>query len=126
MKQRAREAIAALPPRPPTPTCKPLAFECTISFSPFAHDDPPTHDRDCLTQPPALRNPFVWDGKSPQMRQPPPEPEPAMTAQEMEDCLRQLPQNSIDAESARDRCAMERWGWSGGAGPGAAAAAGQK
>lgn len=126
VEQRARKAIAALPPLPPTPTGKPLVFERTISFSPFAHDDPPTYDHDCLPQPPAFRNPFVWDGKSPQMRQPPPEPEPAMTAQEMEDCLRQLPQNSIDAEAARDRRAMERWGWSGSAGPGAAAAAGQK
>lgn len=126
VEQRARKAIAALPPLPPTPTGKPLVFERTISFSPFAHDDPPTYDHDCLPQPPAFRNPFVWDGKSPQMRQPPPEPEPAMTAQEMEDCLRQLPQNSIDAEAARDRRAMERWGWSGSVGPGAAAAAGQK
>jgi hypothetical protein len=126
VEQRARKAIAALPPLPPTPTGKPLVFERTISFGPFAHDDPPTYDHDCLPQPPAFRNPFVWDGKSPQMRQPPPEPEPAMTAQEMEDCLRQLPQNSIDAEAARDRRAMERWGWSASAGPGAAAAADQK
>lgn len=124
VERRAREALGRMPPLPPTPTGKPLIFERTIDFSPDAHDDPPTYNHDCLPQPKAFRNPFVWDGKSPQMRQPPPEPQAALTAQEMEDCLRQLPQNSIEAEAARDRRAMERWGWSGSAGPGAAPGAG--
>jgi hypothetical protein len=29
----------------------------------------------------------------------------------MEECLRQLPKDSIDAEMAKDRRAMEQWGW---------------
>ena len=32
--------------------------------------------------------------------------------QAMEECLRQLPKDSIEAEAARDQRAMERWGWS--------------
>jgi hypothetical protein len=31
---------------------------------------------------------------------------------ELADCMRQLPQDSIDAEMARDKRLMERWGWS--------------
>ena len=29
----------------------------------------------------------------------------------MEECLRQLPKDSIEAEMARDQREMERWGW---------------
>jgi len=37
----ARQAIGSMPRWPSTPTGKPLIFEKTISFSPFASDDPP-------------------------------------------------------------------------------------
>ena len=38
---------------------------------------------------------------------PPAAPDP----QALEDCLRQLPRDTIEAESARDQRLMERWGW---------------
>lgn len=110
-EKKAREAIARLPALPPTPTGLPLIFERTIAFSPFAHDDPPVYRYDCDPETATFRNAFVWDGQSAQMRQTPTAPAPK-TAQEMEDCRKQLPQETIDAEVARDRRVMERWGWS--------------
>jgi len=35
-----------------------------------------------------------------------------MDPQALEDCLKQLPKDSIEAESARDQRVMDRWGWS--------------
>lgn len=106
----ARKAIENMPPLPPTPTGKPLIFEKTISFTPFASDGPPSYKDDCLPDPPVFRNPFVWDGKSPQVRSDPPKAE-KLSPQAMEDCLRQLPKDSVEAEMARDQREMERWGW---------------
>lgn len=106
----ARKAIESMQPLPPTPTGKPLIFERTISFTPYASDSPPSYKEDCLPDPPAFRNPFVWDGKSPQIRVETPKTE-KIDPQALEECLRQLPQDSIEAEMARDRQAMERWGW---------------
>lgn len=108
-EQLARRAIETMPPLPATPTGKPLIFEKTISFTPYAHEGPPSYRDDCLPDPPAFRNPFAWDGRSPQMRAEPPKTE-KLDPQTMEECLRQLPKDSIEAEVARDRRAMERWG----------------
>jgi hypothetical protein len=105
----ARQAIQAMPPLPPTPTGKPLVFEKTISFSPFASDGPPLYKDDCLPDPPVFRNPFAWDGKSPQVAQAPVQAAPP-DPQALADCLRQLPKDSIEAESAHDRRLMEQWG----------------
>lgn len=104
----ARQAIDGMPRWPPTPTGKPLIFEKTILFSPFAQDNPPLYKDDCLPDPPAFSNPFAWDGKSAreQVQAKSIEiPDP----QTLEDCLKQLPQDSIEAESARDRRLMEQW-----------------
>jgi hypothetical protein len=109
-EQLARKAVESMPRLPPTPTGKPLIFEKTISFTPFASDGPPSYKDDCLPDPPAFRNPFAWDGKSPQVRAEPPKSE-KLDPQAMEECIRQLPQDSIEAEMARDKRAMERWGW---------------
>lgn len=109
-EQLARKAVEKMPPLPPTPTGKPLIFEKTISFTPFASDGPPSYKDDCLPDPPAFRNPFAWDGKSPQVRVEPPKTE-KRDPQAMEECLRQLPRDSIEAEMARDKREMERWGW---------------
>ncbi len=109
-EQLARKAVESMQPLPPTPTGKPLIFEKTISFTPFTSDGPPSYKDDCLPDPPAFRNPFSWDGKSPQLRAEPPKSE-KLDPQAMEECLRQLPQDSIEAEMARDKRAMERWGW---------------
>lgn len=104
----AREAISSMPRWPPTPTGRPLIFEKTISFSPFASDGPPLYKDDCLPEPPTFSNPFVWDGKSDRVQvqaKPIEKPDP----QALEDCLKQLPQDSIEAETARDRRIMEQW-----------------
>lgn len=106
----ARQAIESMPALPPTPTGKPLIFEKTISFTPFASDGPPSYRDDCLPDPPVFRNPFAWDGKSPQVRAEPPKTEKLDPAA-MEECLRQLPKDSIESEEASDKRAMERWGW---------------
>jgi hypothetical protein len=109
----ARQAIGSMPQWPPTPTGKPLIFEKTISFTPFASDGPPLYKDDCLPEPPAFSNPFAWDGKSahvPVPAKPIEEPDP----QALDDCLKQLPQDSIEAESARDQRLMDQWGWGSG------------
>lgn len=107
---RARQAIAALPALPPTPNGRPLVFERTVHFSPFAHDDPPHYQGDCEPEPPVFRNPFAWDAKG-DARYRPPEPARVMTEEERDDCLRNRPLESIDAALARDRRALDRWGW---------------
>jgi len=104
----ARQAIGSMPQWPATPTGQPLVFEKTISFSPFASDAPPLYKDDCLPDPPAFSNPFVWDGKTARSQvqaKPIEKPDP----QALEDCLKQLPQDSIEAESARDRRLLEQW-----------------
>ncbi len=108
-EQLARQAIQSMPPLPPTPTGKPLIFDKTISFSPFANDGPPLYRDDCLPEPPVFRNPFAWDGKSHQVvaAQTPTAP---LDPQALADCLRQLPKDSIEAESARDQRLMDQWG----------------
>lgn len=104
----ARQAIDGMPQWPPTPTGRPLIFEKTISFTPYASDGPPLYKDDCLPDPPAFNNPFAWDGKSARAQvqaKPIEKPDP----QTLEDCLKQLPQDSIEAESARDRRLMDQW-----------------
>ena len=109
----ARQAVASMPQWPPTPTGKPLVFEKTIVFSPFASDDPPRYKDDCKPDPPAFSNPFAWDGQAARdgaQARPVETPDP----QTLEECLQQLPQGSVEAESAHDRRLMERWGWGAG------------
>jgi TonB family protein len=104
----ARQAIGSMRQWPPTPTGQPLIFEKTISFSPFASDDPPVYKDDCLPDPPVFGNPFAWDGQSARLQEqakPIKKPDP----QALEDCLKQLPKDSIEAESARDRRLLEQW-----------------
>ncbi len=108
-EQLARQAIQNMPPLPPTPTGKPLVFDKTISFSPFANDGPPLYRDDCLPEPPVFRNPFAWDGKSPQVVVAP-TPTARLEPQALADCLRQLPKDSVEAESARDQRLMDQWG----------------
>ena len=108
-EQLARQAIENMPPLPPTPTGKPLIFDRTISFSPFANDGPPIYRDDCKPEPPVFRNPFAWDGKSPQVVAVP-TPTAPLDPQALADCLRQLPKDSIEAESASDQRLMDQWG----------------
>lgn len=109
-EQLARKAMENMPSLLPTPTGQRLVFERTISFTPFASDGPPSYSDDCRPVLPVFRNPFAWDGQSPQNVALPThveKPEPLA----LEDCLRQLPQGSVEAETARDKRAMEKWGW---------------
>lgn len=108
-EQLARKAIENMQPLPPTPTGKPLIFEKTISFSPFVSDGPPIYQDDCLPDPPVFRNPFAWDGKSPQVRADP-KPAEKLDPRALEECLKSLPQDSIEAESARDQKLLDQWG----------------
>jgi hypothetical protein len=108
-EQLARKAIEDMPPLPPTPTGKPLVFDRTISFTPFASDGPPIYRDDCLPDPPAFSNPFAWDGKSSQVRAEP-KPVEKPDPQALEECLKQLPQDSIEAENAHDQRVLDRWG----------------
>lgn len=105
----ARRAIEKMPPLPPTPTGEPLIFERTISFSPFANDGPPTYKDDCLPDVPAFRNPFAWDGQSPQTRAAQKAPE-KLDPRAMEECLKQLPQDTVEAERAHDQRLLDQWG----------------
>ena len=109
-EQLARQAIESMPPLPPTPTGKPLIFERTISFTPFASDWPPIYDDDCLPDPPVFTNPYAWDGTSPQVAPIAPKPVEKLDPQALEECLKQLPQNSIEAEVARDLRLQNQWG----------------
>ncbi len=107
-EELARKAIYSMPPPPPTPTGKPLIFEKTISFSPFATDDTPIYSDDCLPDPPVFNNPFAWDGKSPQQIKTT-KPPKKMSPEELAECLKQLPQDSIDGVIAHDQRLLDRW-----------------
>ncbi len=104
----AREAIAKMPPLPPTPTGKPLIFEQTISFQPFAAGGPPTYQDDCLPDPPVYRNRFAWDGKSANTPADAPKREkldPGVLAE----CLKQLPPDTVESVSAHNQRQFDQW-----------------
>lgn len=107
-EQRARQAVQHMPPLPPTPNGQPLIFETLISFQPFSDGGPPIYQFDCLPEPPAHRNRFVWDGHSPQVVAALPAVERA-DPQAIEDCRKQLPQDTLEAESAHDQRQLEQW-----------------
>lgn len=108
----AWQAIKSLPPLPPTPTGEPLIFERTISFLPYETGWPPSYTLDCLPDPPAFRNPFAWDGKSPQeqLKQRTPKRAPADGAQEK--CITDSTADTIEQEEGEMKRQMEvyRWG----------------
>lgn len=105
----ARKAIMSMPPPPPTPTGKPLIFERTITFSPFASDDTPFYRDDCLPDPPSFQNPFAWDGKSPQEVRKNQVAE-KLNPEALAECLKQLPKDSIEGENAHNQRLTEQWG----------------
>ncbi len=109
VEQLARRAVEAMPPLPPTPTGRPLVFEKTINFSPFIPEMPPVYKDDCLPDPPRFRNRYAWNGQgqpSEDLAPPSVEPDPLP----LEDCLKLLPQDSIEAEAAHDQRQLDRWG----------------
>ena len=110
-EQLARQAMESMPPLPPTPTGEPLVFEKTISFQPFDSDVPPIYKDDCIPDPPAYRNPFAWDGKSPQVRaEPVAASGKALDPQALAECLKQLTPDSMEAEAAHNQRQLEQWG----------------
>ena len=107
-EQLARQAMKSMPALPPTPTGKPLIFERTISFTPFATNDAPVYRDDCLPDTPAFSNPFAWDGKSPQeIKKSKPADKPSPEA--LAECLKQLPQDSIDGITAEAQRQLDIW-----------------
>jgi hypothetical protein len=92
-----------MPPLPPTPNGKPLIFEKTIAFTPYAADDAPVYKDDCLPDPPAFRNRFAWDGRSPQVVAPALAKTEKPDPQALADCLKQLPQDTLEAQAAQDQ-----------------------
>ncbi|MBA4261732.1 MAG: hypothetical protein C0443_06850 [Comamonadaceae bacterium] len=108
VEQRARKAVEQMLPLPPTPNGKPLIFEKTIVFDAFTADAPPLYKNDCEPDPVQHGNRFVWDGRSPQVVA-----EQAV-AEKLDpvayaDCLKQLPQDSIEAEAASDERQLKQW-----------------
>ena len=104
----ARDAISKMPSLPPTPNGKPLIFEQTISFQPFATGGPPTYQDDCLPDPPVYRNRFAWDGRSLKTQADPPvaeKPDP----QALAECLKQLPPDTVESVSAHNQRQFDQW-----------------
>lgn len=109
-ERRAREAVQAMPPLPPTPTGRPLVFERTISFQPFDAEVPPVYRNDCLPDSPGFRNPFAWDGASALAAAPSTPAAEPLSPEDLAACQDQLPQDSIEAETADDTRQLLQWG----------------
>ncbi len=106
----ALQAIRALPPLPPTPTGKPLIFEKTIAFLPFETGWPPIYKNDCLPDPPSFKNPFAWNGSSPQhTAQAHQENSPPDSAAPQTECPDAGP-DSIEAEEKDMERQFKEWG----------------
>lgn len=106
--QLAWQAIRNLPPLPPTPTGKPLVFEQTISFLPYETGWPPSYKLDCLPEPEAFKNPFAWDGSSPQQV---PRTSQAHRPPPAEDCIIDSTADSIEEEERELKRQMDQWRW---------------
>jgi TonB family protein len=102
----ARKAIQNMPTLPPTPNGKPLIFEQTISFLPYETGWPPSYKYDCLPDPPGFKNPFAWDGASPQT------PAPALEKEERSpDCHPSDVEASLEEEDSELKRQVERNRW---------------
>ncbi len=109
----ALQAIQSLPPLPPTPTGKPLIFERTISFQPYETGWPPSYTLDCLPDPPAYKNPFAWDGKSPQAPAQRQTQKNAATDADgsQEKCVTDSTADTIEQEETEMKRQTEIWRW---------------
>lgn len=105
----ARKAVESMPPLPPTPNGKPLIFEKTISFQPFAQDDAPIYKYDCEPDRPGFSNPFVFDGRLPAVAKVQ-GPTEELDSLALEECLKQLPEDSFEGERAHDQRQLKQWG----------------
>jgi TonB family protein len=109
----ALQAIRSLPPLPPTPTGEPLVFDKTIAFVPFEIGWPPIYKYDCLPDPSAFNNPFVWNGSSPQRTPQAPQEnasESRRSAPQTECPPGSVPEDSIEAEEKDMERQFKEWG----------------
>jgi TonB family protein len=109
VEQRARQAVQRMPPLPPTPNGKPLVFEKTIVFDAYTTEAPPLYKNDCEPDPVQHGNRFVWDGRSPQTTAAAEAPAQPLDPAAYAECLKQLPQDSIEAEAASDDRQQKQW-----------------
>ena len=111
--ERAWQAIKSLPPLPPTPTGKSLIFERTISFMPYETGWPPSYTLDCLPDPPAFKNPFAWDGTSPQVpvQRPTVQETTTETDDEQVKCVTDSTAATIEQEEGEMKRQTEIWRW---------------
>lgn len=109
VEQRARQAVQRMPPLPPTPNGKPLVFEKTIVFDAYTAEAPPLYKDDCEPDPVQHGNRFVWDGRSPQTTAAAEAPAQPLDPAAYAECLKQLPQDSIEAEAASDERQQKQW-----------------
>ena len=90
-----------------TGTSRAIAHDPEVELA-FTADAPPLYKYDCEPDPVQHGNRFVWDGRSPQAVA-----EQAV-AQKLDpvayaECLKQLPQDSIEAEAASDERQQKQW-----------------
>ncbi len=114
----ARHAMESLPPLPPTPTGQPLVFEQTIAFVPYESGWPPIYKYDCFADAPTFKNPFVWNGTSPQVDPPivPRSAPPPTKAPNHVGCHNDAQPDSMEAETADIKRQFDFWGvrlWNG-------------
>lgn len=114
----ARHAMESLPPLPPTPTGAPLVFEQTIAFVPYESGWPPIYKYDCFADAPTFKNPFVWNGTSPQVDPPivPRSAPPPTKAPNHVGCHNDAQPDSMEAETADIKRQFDFWGvrlWNG-------------
>ena len=102
----ALQAIRSLPPLPPTPTGRPLAFDKTIAFMPYETGWPPVYKNDCVPDPPSFHNPFAQNGTSPRNAS----REPADSATSGTDCSPADTSDSIEAEEKDMQRQFDEWG----------------
>lgn len=107
----AMKAIRNMPKLPPTPTGKPLVFEKTISFLPYETGWPPSYKNDCLPDPPQFKNPFAWDGRSPQLPSVQQSYPTAGAETPAGDCPTDSTADSIEEEELELKRQMERNRW---------------
>ncbi len=108
----ARRAMESLPPLPPTPTGQPLVFEQTIAFVPYESGWPPIYKYDCYEDAPTFKNPFVWNGTSPQVAPPIVQrsgPAPTKAPNHV-GCHNDARQDSMEAETADIKRQFDVWG----------------
>lgn len=108
----ARQAIEATRRWAPSPTGRPLLFDRTIAFTPYDADGPPIYRDDCKPDPPAFQNRFAWDGQAAHASSETNSDlsQASQSPQALEECLKQLPRDSLEAEVAQDKRLMDQWG----------------